>query len=443
MNTTNNTVSTLTAPAPFKFNKPGKLGFAPLSALFISPTNRQCLGINPAHVEGLAISIKKEGWIGTSVLEILPTGEVKSGNHRFLAAQLAGYEGEVPYMVIDPKKASEEDIQIRAYAQNISLGNSPLETSLLVGDLSRKGMKNKAIAARLFASKKGAETIVSQHLSFIRDCPPWLVSAIEDGKISYSAAKALLGDKGLEGMRGEIEGRTPENPWVKVKSLSIPTPTPTPAESTPAQTEVKDSKESPTPTTEPAPSTPTPLVASGDVPASVVFVSPNTPSLGEVKPNPELAIPAPAPVAIITLESIAEMPLTQAVERLLEIKSPEDAQKLDALLAEKYGREALDAEVDSQDGEASKVDIAPTPSTQNNPKTERKGMVSIRKTPSRVRALARELSGMLATLPVNEVGGQSEWVDKNCYVTADGRAVVRIMLEGKAYLLTLGEDCVG
>ena len=70
-------------------------------------------------------------------------------------------------------------------------------------------------------------------------------------------------------------------------------------------------------------------------------------------------------------------------------------------------------------------------------------MVSIRKAPGRVRALARELSGMIASLPVNELGGQAEWVDKHCYISADGRPLLRIMVDGKAYLLTLGEDCVG
>ena len=495
---------------PFKFNKKG--GFAPVSAFRLNEANRFGMGINPAHVEGLAISIAKEGWLNSSVLEVTEDGEIQSGNHRFLGAEKAGYTGEIPYVVVSAK-LSETDRLIRSYAANISLGNSPLETALLVGELSRSGMKNKAIAARLMPGKKGAETIVSQCVGFVRSAPPWLISAIEDGKISYSQAKEIAGEKDIDSKREEIESRTSENPWKKIALMQGPIDPRTAqifetidksmesekadlekvektraivaqfkallgiqvktgsehdlsledgvkfllqtqdadksnkaqkmlesifgAENTQKQIAKQTLANVSSVVTSPAP-------APQSAPATI---GPDSDQAKNATANPDLALPNGGnntTVKVITLETIAaEFTLSDAVSRLLELKDEGDAQKLDTLLAEKHGREALDAEVDRQDGEASKADIAPAPQTQNNPKTERKGMVSIRKTPGRVRALARELSGMLASLPLNEVGGQAEWIDKHAYITADGRPVLRIMLDGKAYLLTLGDDCVG
>lgn len=498
-NTTNNVVIGNIAPA-FKFNKKG--GVAPISAFRLNEANRFGMGINPAHVDGLAISISKEGWLNSSVLEVTEDGEIQSGNHRFLAAEKAGYTGEIPYVVVSAK-LSETDRLIRAYAANISLGNSPLETALLVGELSRSGMKNKAIAARLFPGKKGSETVVSQALGFVRSAPPWLISAIEDGKISFSQAKEISGEKDIDSKREEIEARTPENPWQKIKLVqgpAVPAPVapvaPAPAPITEKggqQTEaqkamvekVKSLLKIPTKADDSdkydlslsdgvfvlvqGPWTEEKKMAQGileslfgkenvrkeilklenaaesSAPAPAT-VGPESAQATSAKPNPDLALPpAPQPV-VITLESIASLPLSEAVSRLLELKDEGDAQKLDEMLAAKHGRDAVDAEVDKQDGEASKADIAPAPATtgQNNPKTDRKGQVSLLRAPARVRMLAKELSEMLSSLPAgNDIGGQAGWIDKHCYITADGRAVVRIMLNGKAHLLTLGEDCVG
>lgn len=437
-----NETTTTTTVAPFKFNKKG--GQAPLSAFRLNEANRLGIGINPTHAEGLSISIRKEGWLPSSVLEVTEDGVIVSGNHRFLGAEMAGYEGLIPYVVI-PSKMNETDRLVRSYSANISLGNSPLETSLLVGELSRSGMKNKAIAARLFPSKKGAESLVSQHLAFIRSCPPWLVSAIEDGKISYSQASKLIGTFGdkIESERAEIEARTPENPWVKIKTLLTPAPT-TPTEPKASELPAPSQPEAKGETTPSVPTTPT---TTQEAPASVVMVSPTDTSVTSAKPDPELAMPTtPAPV-IITLESIAELPLTEGVDRLLRLTDPDDAQKLDALLEKKYGREALDAEVDQQDGELSKVDIAPTttPTTQNNPNTDRrKGSVSIKSGPQRIKFIAAGLAKMVGGMPT-ELGALAGWVDSNCFVGADGQAYLRIVPEGslRPYLLALGTDMVG
>lgn len=507
--------------------KSSKIVILPVSQLVLNEKNRLGLGLNQEHITLLADSIKKEGWLPFSILEVIKLQgdgnyEIHSGNHRFEAGKIAGIE-EFPCIVLDTKKLSETDRIIRDFAANRSLGNSPLETALLVGELSRSGMKNKAIAARLFPGKKGSESVVSQFVAFNRECPPWLISAIEDGKISFSQAKEIAGEKDVDSKREEIEARTPENPWQKIRLVQGPAiPAPSPAPTAAPIAEKADTE----PTAQGQPdekyleqiektrnavkefknllgiqvrndgsefdlsmengvfsltnsdksdeikSTAQKLLESifgaentqkqiaKQTLANVSSVSnvaqptpapttigPESAQATEAKPNPEFALPATSsqPV-VITLETIAGMPLPQAVTRLLELKDEGDAQKLDEMLAAKHGRETLDAEVDRQDGEASKVDIAPTPTTtgqQNNPKQERKGMVSIRKTPGRVRALARELSGMLASLPMTEVGGQAEWVDKHTYISADGRALLRIMLDGKAYLLTLGDDCVG
>jgi len=153
--------------------------------LITDPANPLRGEITPESVIDLVSSIKQVGIIEPLIVaKKAKLYEVIAGHRRLVAAKIADLT-EVPCLVTKTKGMEAETLKLHENLARVDI--SPIEWSKHLHHLKTKSkLDNKQLAKKMGRS----ESWVSQHLT-ISTYPPSLIAALEDGTMSFTAAREL------------------------------------------------------------------------------------------------------------------------------------------------------------------------------------------------------------------------------------------------------------
>lgn len=442
----------------------------------INEENRGGVGIDPIRVNDYSADMKENGWKAGSILEVESLGKGQylcwSGNHRLLAARKAGFLS-VPCIILPVM--SKTDRLVFGWKSNEVKRNSPIETALLVANLTKEGNKPGQIAGLMFAGKTGGPSQVSQYMSFVKSCPAWLCEAVKTDRVSYKTAQDLIplfaGSETpeLAEKRAQIESTEPGQTWIAVSIVKEARDKKAQAareqvEKVNKAAKEKESKES---------KEKTELEKKAAVEAALSDKLAQEKHAALVKDVSELlALPtgedsqdeAFDAMEKLVISTHGEQSYKNEAKRQLDAKSAASQQggslvpastppDIKIILDQTGSKEQTPGQIESASATLTpeqKAALLLQPSInegvtiktgQANPQQEHPKSISIKLIRQRAVAIS---TAFAKTLPNNEVGAISEWVSNHCTIGADGHAYARVNL-GHAtvrFLVDLGSDMV-